>query len=356
MAGLNPRISAKDDRGRTVRLDAMQVAASARESADDPGLADLRLRIWKLIKPDQGLNARVTWRTLVLIVGGCVIMGAAIATSQIFPMLPQWMLMVLSIVGCFLLGAVLSTNELSQESNRIIAAFLREGRCPCCGYVIAGSRPEPDGLIACPECSAAWKPDRIGPADEGPAQVRQYRAALHKPTPLQRLLDPIRIPLVIADQRGQAVHIIDPLLRRIGPAAADHIGLAKVQRIRTQVRRVNRNRRFTALLGAAWMVFFAVMMLRAPFSGGSMLDVLFGIGKFALFAWLLWSALIGAWNVFFSDRALSGQRTANVLLNNLICPGCCEPLDDVTPDGQSVCQCPTCHAVWHVPRHPAAPG
>lgn len=46
--------------------------------------------------------------------------------------------------------------------ERLRAAFLADGRCPCCRYELEGQPAEPDGCVTCAECGAAWNWDAIG--------------------------------------------------------------------------------------------------------------------------------------------------------------------------------------------------
>jgi len=43
-----------------------------------------------------------------------------------------------------------------RRLTRVMGAMLRHGHCPGCGYSLAGLSAGGDGLVACPECGAAW--------------------------------------------------------------------------------------------------------------------------------------------------------------------------------------------------------
>lgn len=48
--------------------------------------------------------------------------------------------------------------------DRLAAIHLADGRCPACGYALAGLAAGTDGCLACPECGAAWRAERLGGA------------------------------------------------------------------------------------------------------------------------------------------------------------------------------------------------
>jgi len=43
------------------------------------------------------------------------------------------------------------------KAARVRVALLKIGRCPSCGYALAGVEAEPDGCRVCPECGGAWR-------------------------------------------------------------------------------------------------------------------------------------------------------------------------------------------------------
>jgi len=54
-------------------------------------------------------------------------------------------------------------NRIRRERFPHIAEiYLSAGKCAACAYKLAGLKPEQDGCVVCPECSAAWNATRIG--------------------------------------------------------------------------------------------------------------------------------------------------------------------------------------------------
>jgi hypothetical protein len=65
---------------------------------------------------------------------------------------------------------------LSPQSTA--RALARHGFCGCCAKPIADLPPDPDGLITCPACGAAWKPPPRAPG----AASASPNAEPHTPT------------------------------------------------------------------------------------------------------------------------------------------------------------------------------
>jgi hypothetical protein len=64
------------------------------------------------------------------------------------------------------LGWTLTIQNIRlREWEALSAHALRLGRCPACGYDLRSTPAGDEGFTTCPECGAAWKPDRIGASD-----------------------------------------------------------------------------------------------------------------------------------------------------------------------------------------------
>ena len=54
-----------------------------------------------------------------------------------------------------------------RRARRAGKACLEAGVCAACGYLVAGTKAQPDGYVICPECGAAWlsgnSPGAVGP-------------------------------------------------------------------------------------------------------------------------------------------------------------------------------------------------
>lgn len=112
---------------------------------------------------------------MAVLVGGAL--GWTLWQAAIDPLLPAGVPVVVRILliwcGCAA-GAVLGWLALlgpirARRFRRVTGTALAQGVCPACGYALAGLVPEPDGCLACPECHAAWRADRVGPGPGEPA-------------------------------------------------------------------------------------------------------------------------------------------------------------------------------------------
>ncbi|MBX3357486.1 MAG: hypothetical protein KF745_03570 [Phycisphaeraceae bacterium] len=64
-----------------------------------------------------------------------------------------------------------------RASDMAEEALLRRGRCPACGYDLAGLEAQADLRVECPECGAAWRAGRIGLEGSSDPEVIVIRRA-----------------------------------------------------------------------------------------------------------------------------------------------------------------------------------
>jgi hypothetical protein len=62
----------------------------------------------------------------------------------------------LAVAAAGLILLLLRPVSVAVVRRRLIAT----GRCPACGYGMAGLAPETDRCCVCPECNAAWRLSR----------------------------------------------------------------------------------------------------------------------------------------------------------------------------------------------------
>ena len=119
----------------------------------------------ELVKQEQ----QVTLNTEVAIalLGG--VLGWVLWTAVIMPFtnLQNTMLghlvipFVLSIVVSTILWFVTLSWVRQRKFAKIATIHLQHGKCAGCGYALRDLPTEDDACIVCPECSAAWKAERI---------------------------------------------------------------------------------------------------------------------------------------------------------------------------------------------------
>ncbi|GJM20043.1 MAG: hypothetical protein DHS20C14_22560 [Phycisphaeraceae bacterium] len=67
-----------------------------------------------------------------------------------------------AIVTGIALDMVLRRRIARGRWTTISRLHLESGRCPACTYALRGLPADADGYLTCPECSAAWRSDRLG--------------------------------------------------------------------------------------------------------------------------------------------------------------------------------------------------
>lgn len=340
---LTPRT--KDDRAHPVHLYALQP-----QTDDDAALIDLQMRIEQMVTPGQSLHQRVTLPTLLRLLASVVCMGGAAFASHAVPSIPGFFWFVGAVLVWIAFAAILTAREIERKSAVIVAAFLREGRCPGCGYMLADvPASSDDGRVACPECAAAWNADRITNDLGTPERIHAHVRAVHQPMWMQRLTMPVHRPLIVADAHGRAVHVTDPMVRRLDGPARERVGEVRIGSIRRQLRREHRGRGSGLLFAAAIFGFGGYQLLTTPVGVAGYLGIALSMGKLLLAAVLLWAVLGWVYSVFTGEAALERQRTKRVLTDHALCPGCCEPLENVPLDAAGLSECPACHAAWTIP-------
>lgn len=67
-----------------------------------------------------------------------------------------------AMVSTILLAGTGAAWGFGRLKVRAALATLARRRCASCDYDLSGTGVDEDGLVHCPECDAAWRPDRLG--------------------------------------------------------------------------------------------------------------------------------------------------------------------------------------------------
>lgn len=331
-----------DDRGKTVELRSLGGAAAGPSAGDDAQLADLRMRIQVLVATD-----RPTLHYVLIALAGAGVGVVMVAVRQVIPGMPNWLFAAVIGIGiAVLVGWMGYGRRTRRHASAVIDAFLREGRCPGCAYVLDGTVSAPDGCVVCPECGAAWKRDRVGSSNAAAPALREYRRRVYQPTMRERWLPGSRGLLMARDARGRPVHVTNPRLRGLDGATRRRIGAERAAAIRARIGWRQRGKGLAVSLVMLPAFFaFGAMIVRMR-AGATPLAMLMSITTFAFVAFILVVLLGLVYTMLLGDSGLLGNRVAREFVARGVCPQCLEPLDGLGSDPDGLVTCARCAAAW----------
>lgn len=119
-----------------------------------------------LIKQEQQVT--INLEIVIAIAGGVI--GWVLWTALILPFtsLDGTLLghLGLPMVSSIVISTAIWYASLSwvrqHKFSKIAQIHLDHSQCAACGYCLTDLHREADGCLVCPECSAAWKADRVG--------------------------------------------------------------------------------------------------------------------------------------------------------------------------------------------------
>ncbi len=85
--------------------------------------------------------------------------GAAVIVTLVVlggPGIPLWWA-VLMIAGAWAFAAAIFFGNFAYRPDEVKRVMLDRGLCPCCTGSLDQLQPQPDGLVQCPVCRAAWR-------------------------------------------------------------------------------------------------------------------------------------------------------------------------------------------------------
>lgn len=232
--------------------------------------------------------------------------------------------------------------KVERLRHGVGSTIVAHGFCARCAYSLKGLDAQPDGVIVCPECGAAWIAARI----TRPHWTGVKPPIAEAPPLLPRLIF-IRPPLV-NDARGVLVRRIDSWLLSVWPDRRQAMGRERVQRLRRALRSRGRWLRWTA---AAFLAAAAVWVL-TQFTRLDGVDeqwrrlVATGIVALALLpACASLVALLG-------ETGIPSSHFARTAAAEGVCAACAGELGPADAGGYRVCI--ACGATWR--EEPARDG
>jgi len=317
-----------DDRGVERRV------VSIREMWKDPRINDPHFAAMVERAVRFQLTGRRTWlMVLVGVAGGIVCsVGGIFLLKYGGVRLPPGVTGGLAGMVPAIVAVVSLRHAERARAGEIARMLLTHGTCPGCSYTLSGLPTEGDGCIACPECGAAWKADRV-------ARMPTFAAVRTSSTPrwIRAFLDGTGTGApVIRDDSGRTVPLVSGRLRQeiraAGPERAETLRRAASAMARHG--EVYRALLFTMLiLIAAVMPVSAFLLMPRPL--------------WAL-ASLLPAGVMGllAVSMFRGSSGIGAKVVRREMLLRGLCPSCSMGLDGVTADGQGLVTCAECGAAW----------
>jgi hypothetical protein len=134
------------------------------------------------------------------VIGGVVVVpiltAGGIMVARLYRM-PFWAQGLALVLGIALSGWILArainwslSRSMRSRVTLLADAFLAARWCPCCGYPLAGREAQGSDLVACSECGAAWRSERLGAivVPTGAPRARTaFRAFLHASANARRI-------------------------------------------------------------------------------------------------------------------------------------------------------------------------
>lgn len=100
----------------------------------------------------------------VLVIVGVVLLLLVYGPLAVLPVFWRGLIPgVLAAGGAVGLSLVARPMLRAASPRGFALLHLQQGRCPSCGFSLGGLEPDGEGRVRCPECSAAWRADRLGP-------------------------------------------------------------------------------------------------------------------------------------------------------------------------------------------------
>lgn len=226
--------------------------------------------------------------------------------------------------------ALMPRRTLAAQIN----AFAYYGCCPQCLSSLRGLGPHADGCLLCPECGAAWRADRLGPAslstiNASPGQTPATAQASRPDTSHGS-------HVVVMDARGVPVSLASPDLSELSPAERETIPAEE-----------RKNLLATSTLPPdkllwRWVwIGFLLLAFGVPL-----------ITSYPILLWILPPAVVLLWFLLRTPRSERGKFVADPfffvrgMLRLGRCPSCAGSMENVAPDAEIRWHCPHCKAAW----------
>ncbi len=298
----------------------------------------------------RGWNDPIPGRELGAMVILMVLLGVASCLLFLIPGVPQWVFP--AMVGGSAVAWLRVVHPVihGRTFRQTRASLLWSGYCASCAYPVRATPPDADGIVVCPECSAAWPVGEMSTAGTRPAggdaasvadlgQIHPFWTWLTGKRPYGRTLD----------ERDRALPLVDARqLIRAGVAGLDP---RRDWQLRLRLSRgLGRERLrlgFWYLLAAPILVLVMWGILAGfrprPVTLGWALQG--GLALVFVVTWILVAArtVMRWWNA----RGESFDRVVRrAMLAEDLCPSCAMDLRTGRLGADGLVECTRCGAAW----------
>lgn len=330
----------EDDRGQKYRL--IGFAALVR----DPRWPDPRYRaaVERAMLAARAMRSRRRWRSLrstredvhVALFVALMVLGVWVTVSIANP--TTFVALAFLIPVSLVVLTVVKEHRVGrgEAAHEIGGVLLADSICPACGYGLGEQRPDVRGLIVCPECSAAWRGERIGRRrifDEG----RPGGAAALSRTALVPFL--VRGRMLKDDTGAERCPIAGRLRYEVRAETRPELR-NRLLRARADLLRVDMVTR--SLLAAPLILITPALLLFVAVPGLPMVIV-------AVYTVCAPVFLAQGICIIRGDNPPRPTRLREVMTRHALCPSCAQDLAGRPLDEHRCATCPVCGGVWRVP-------
>jgi Zn-finger nucleic acid-binding protein len=320
----------QDDRGNTITINALREVR--RQASIDPQLAAIGDRALAILVPNVSV-----WQ--------CVQIGVAAMAVPLVTIAILGQGAFLWVYGPYLflfplIATAISARRRRRLAPRLTRVFIEEGICAGCGYTLEHLVESDDRMLVCPECSAAWKRDRIlrfAPI----AKVSKTRTLTSESKHFLRLMTESVQRRGVRDDRDSPRVVMTLRATRRVAAQGDH--RERIDQVVEELKPLGRARRiiYAAVLTfmSAMLVFeFMIAVLNGvPPNRGSVLPAIFGLAQLSL-----------AISAFRGDIGRPRETVQQAFITRQLCPCCAADLRDEPPESDGCTVCPGCRAAWRL--------
>lgn len=336
----------QDDRGQPITALRPQDIKRAAD-AEDPVRAHLARHLKRAIRAESRRFSRYSfaWSVVAVVIWVSVQVFARVIGLYRYPFVGTALFWG-GIVVLVIMGRELTRRRVARM---VAASAVAEGICGQCCYSLKDVPIDSDGRIPCPECGAAWTPERITRphwlAADQPLTFHDeklpWKQALRRKFFRFITGTPKAESLIVADDRGRFVNGIDSRFLVLPPGRRAELSVPRMQSLRRAARRKGRIPRIAVSLPA-----FAVCFLIA-FGAVALLDEREPWGALAAACVSLFFLAV-AFGVNLGHGFLPPSHTARVLVADNLCGGCAASLEGAPTESDGCATCRMCGAGWKV--------